>query len=286
MLAQNVIAAYFHFCHFLDSFFRPLFCWLSICHPRYGAFVPLNLFLSRLTINKGIRTHSKWLRISNLPFHFPFFSVVFYSQVGSANTTVLQLFGPSIQPRHCLISWLEGVCTVTPLHADALTFVNGHHIQQPTVLHVSTFVWAVYTWKSCWFSSLLLSFLLLYSHIKVSIDRSFGHYRYVVWYALCTKRLRSLSIIIMWSSSFFFASFLMFATLVSIINRMPCLCRRVTFFDNRKMLKNCSFKENLIGLSPIVFRLSNDSHRDYWQFTRAFMLSFHIQRYFSVLTHT
>lgn len=58
-------------------------------------------------------------------------------EVGSANTNVLQLFGPSIQPRHCLISLHEGICTVTPLHVDGLTFVNGHHITQPTVLHVS-----------------------------------------------------------------------------------------------------------------------------------------------------
>uniref|UniRef100_A0A1B0FLS9 FHA domain-containing protein n=1 Tax=Glossina morsitans morsitans TaxID=37546 RepID=A0A1B0FLS9_GLOMM len=56
-------------------------------------------------------------------------------EVGSANTNCLQLFGPSIQPRHCLISLVEGVCTVTPLHTDALTFVNGHHITQPTILH-------------------------------------------------------------------------------------------------------------------------------------------------------
>ncbi|XP_059614247.1 afadin isoform X3 [Phlebotomus argentipes] len=56
-------------------------------------------------------------------------------EVGSANTNTLQLFGPLIQARHCLISLHEGVCTVTPLHADALTFVNGHHIQQPTILH-------------------------------------------------------------------------------------------------------------------------------------------------------
>lgn len=62
---------------------------------------------------------------------------IYIIQVGSANTNPLQLFGPSIQPRHCLISLHEGVCTVTPLHADALTFVNGHHIQQPTILHVS-----------------------------------------------------------------------------------------------------------------------------------------------------
>lgn len=60
-------------------------------------------------------------------------------EVGSANTNALQLFGPSIQPRHCLISLHEGVCTVTPLHADGLTFVNGHHITQPTILHVSHF---------------------------------------------------------------------------------------------------------------------------------------------------
>lgn len=64
-------------------------------------------------------------------------NVVFFRQVGSANTNQLQLFGPSIQSRHCLVSLMEGVCTVTPLHADALTFVNGHHIQQPTILHVS-----------------------------------------------------------------------------------------------------------------------------------------------------
>ncbi|XP_055853611.1 afadin-like isoform X2 [Episyrphus balteatus] len=55
-------------------------------------------------------------------------------EVGSANTNSLQLFGPSIQARHCLISLLEGVCIVTPLHADALTFVNGHHVTQPTIL--------------------------------------------------------------------------------------------------------------------------------------------------------
>uniref|UniRef100_A0A8D8ERS4 Afadin n=1 Tax=Culex pipiens TaxID=7175 RepID=A0A8D8ERS4_CULPI len=57
-------------------------------------------------------------------------------EVGSANTNALQLFGPSIQARHCLISMHDGVCTVTPLHADGTTFVNGHHIQQPTILHV------------------------------------------------------------------------------------------------------------------------------------------------------
>ncbi|XP_055907102.1 afadin isoform X2 [Eupeodes corollae] len=56
-------------------------------------------------------------------------------EVGSANTNSLQLFGPSIQARHCLFSILEGVCTVTPLHPDALTFVNGHQVTKPTILH-------------------------------------------------------------------------------------------------------------------------------------------------------
>lgn len=75
-------------------------------------------------------------------------------QVGSANTNALQLFGPSIQARHCLISLYDGVCTVTPLHADALTFVNGHHITQPTILHVSLF------------------FILCFSHSILYIFRS------------------------------------------------------------------------------------------------------------------
>lgn len=79
-------------------------------------------------------------------------------EVGSANTNALQLFGPSIQPRHCLISLHEGVCTVTPLHADGLTFVNGHHITQPTILHVSSY-------------SLLV---LLYFSINANI--SFSHF--------------------------------------------------------------------------------------------------------------
>lgn len=70
-------------------------------------------------------------------FNTHFGEIPINNQVGSANTNPLQLFGPSIQPRHCLISLHESVCTVTPLHADALTFVNGHHIQQPTILHVS-----------------------------------------------------------------------------------------------------------------------------------------------------
>lgn len=56
----------------------------------------------------------------------------------------MQVFGPSIQPRHCLISLHEGVCTVTPLHADAITFVNGHHITQPTILHVSSYLKEMY----------------------------------------------------------------------------------------------------------------------------------------------
>lgn len=94
-------------------------------------------------------------------------------EVGSANTNCLQLFGPSIQPRHCLISLLEGVCTVTPLHTDALTFVNGHHISQPTILHVS---WhfpfpftslSSLTFRTCfpWTNGMVYSFNLSYSSV-------------------------------------------------------------------------------------------------------------------------
>lgn len=85
-------------------------------------------------------------------------------EVGSANTNTLQLFGPLIQPRHCLISLHEGVCTVTPLHADALTFVNGHHITQPTILHVSR-MW-----------SFIFSLLMLFGGIIIIIHIEWGQF--------------------------------------------------------------------------------------------------------------
>nr|XP_026485857.1 afadin isoform X1 [Vanessa tameamea]XP_026485858.1 afadin isoform X1 [Vanessa tameamea]XP_026485859.1 afadin isoform X1 [Vanessa tameamea] len=47
-------------------------------------------------------------------------------EVGSGNGTALQLYGPSIQPRHCVVATAEGGgYTVTPLHTDAHVYVNG-----------------------------------------------------------------------------------------------------------------------------------------------------------------
>lgn len=57
--------------------------------------------------------------------------------MGSANGVALQLYGPSIQPRHCVIAVSEGVVTITPLHTDAHTYVNGQRIFHTTILQVS-----------------------------------------------------------------------------------------------------------------------------------------------------
>lgn len=60
-------------------------------------------------------------------------------EVGSANGIALQLYGPHIQPRHCLIQYNadSGITTLTPCHIDAFTYVNGQRIHQTTVLQVS-----------------------------------------------------------------------------------------------------------------------------------------------------
>lgn len=96
-------------------------------------------------------------------------------EVGSANTNALQLFGPSIQPRHCLISLHEGVCTVTPLHADGLTFVNGHHITQPTILHVrpyfSTLIFFIFFRKLILFlKTILPNFYFFTTNAKGTVN--------------------------------------------------------------------------------------------------------------------
>lgn len=57
-----------------------------------------------------------------------------FLQVGSANTIALQLYGPHIQPRHCVITNTDGVTSLTPCHADAHTYVNGQRIHQTTIL--------------------------------------------------------------------------------------------------------------------------------------------------------
>ena len=48
----------------------------------------------------------------------------------------LQLFGPNIQPRHCVIAHTDGLVTVTPCSRDAETYVNGQRIYETTILQV------------------------------------------------------------------------------------------------------------------------------------------------------
>ncbi|XP_066147647.1 afadin isoform X3 [Euwallacea fornicatus] len=55
-------------------------------------------------------------------------------EVGSANGIALQLYGPHIQPRHCVITNSDGVTSLTSCHADAHTYVNGQRIHQTTIL--------------------------------------------------------------------------------------------------------------------------------------------------------
>ena len=50
----------------------------------------------------------------------------------------LQLFGPNIQPRHCVMAHTGGIVTVTPCSRDAETYVNGQRIYETTILQVRT----------------------------------------------------------------------------------------------------------------------------------------------------
>ncbi|GBP92246.1 Afadin [Eumeta japonica] len=51
-------------------------------------------------------------------------------EVGSGNGMSLQLYGPSIQPRHCVVASADGggAYAVTPLHTDAHVYVNGQRV--------------------------------------------------------------------------------------------------------------------------------------------------------------
>ncbi|KAI4465248.1 afadin [Holotrichia oblita] len=55
-------------------------------------------------------------------------------EVGSANGVALQLYGPHIQPRHCVITNTDGVTSLTPCHVDAHIYVNGQRIHQTVIL--------------------------------------------------------------------------------------------------------------------------------------------------------
>ena len=46
----------------------------------------------------------------------------------------LQLHGPNVEPRHCVIAHTIGIVTVTPTSPNAETYVNGQRIQETTLL--------------------------------------------------------------------------------------------------------------------------------------------------------
>lgn len=53
-----------------------------------------------------------------------------------SNAQCLQLSGPNIQPRHCVIAHTEGIVTVTPCSRDAETYVDGQRIFETSILKV------------------------------------------------------------------------------------------------------------------------------------------------------
>ncbi|KAL4233546.1 Mllt4p [Mactra antiquata] len=46
----------------------------------------------------------------------------------------LQLFGPNIQPRHCVIAHVGGIVTVTPTSRESETYVNNQRVHETTLL--------------------------------------------------------------------------------------------------------------------------------------------------------
>jgi afadin len=59
------------------------------------------------------------------------------SQQHGHQSQSLQLFGPNVQPRHCVIAHTEGIVTVTPCSGNAETYVNGQRIYETTILQVN-----------------------------------------------------------------------------------------------------------------------------------------------------
>ncbi|XP_026807778.1 afadin isoform X1 [Rhopalosiphum maidis] len=57
-----------------------------------------------------------------------------------SNAQCLQLNGPNIQPRHCVIAHTEGIVTVTPCSRDAETYVGGQRIFETTILQNGSIV--------------------------------------------------------------------------------------------------------------------------------------------------
>lgn len=52
----------------------------------------------------------------------------------STSGQYLQLFGPNVHPRHCVIAHTEGIVTVTPSSREAETYVNNIRIFETTIL--------------------------------------------------------------------------------------------------------------------------------------------------------
>lgn len=52
----------------------------------------------------------------------------------SGTSNSIQLLGPNIKPRHCIITHSEGLTTVTPVSPEAETTVNGSRITETTIL--------------------------------------------------------------------------------------------------------------------------------------------------------
>src|SRR5207253_3422303 len=46
----------------------------------------------------------------------------------------LQLFGPNVQPRHCVVAHTDGIVTVTPCSRNAETYVHNQRIFETTIL--------------------------------------------------------------------------------------------------------------------------------------------------------
>ncbi|XP_053396807.1 afadin-like isoform X3 [Mercenaria mercenaria] len=52
----------------------------------------------------------------------------------STSGQYLQLFGPNIQPRHCVIAHTSGIVTVTPTSRESETYVNNQRVHETTLL--------------------------------------------------------------------------------------------------------------------------------------------------------
>uniref|UniRef100_T1IU86 Afadin n=1 Tax=Strigamia maritima TaxID=126957 RepID=T1IU86_STRMM len=52
----------------------------------------------------------------------------------SATGQFLQLFGPNVQPRHCVVAHTDGIVTVTPCSRDSETYVNNQRVFETTIL--------------------------------------------------------------------------------------------------------------------------------------------------------